>query len=54
MALANASAVSPNSVPAGPPSFWNRQSSPLKQGIKTGLAGTITYALYAGFNLPQG
>lgn len=54
MALANASAVSPNSVPASPPSFCNRQSSPLKQGIKTGLAGTITYAIYAGFDLPQG
>jgi uncharacterized membrane protein YccC len=26
----------------------------LKQGIKTGLAGTITYAIYAGWNLPQG
>jgi uncharacterized membrane protein YccC len=26
----------------------------LKQGIKTGLAGTITYALYTGFHLPQG
>ena len=39
---------------ATPPSFWSRQSSPLKQGIKTGLAGTITYAIYAGFHLPQG
>ncbi|MFZ0289877.1 MAG: FUSC family protein [Candidatus Sulfotelmatobacter sp.] len=36
------------------PSFWSRESSSLKQGIKTGLAGTITYALYAGWNLPQG
>ncbi|MGD1023476.1 MAG: FUSC family protein [Candidatus Sulfotelmatobacter sp.] len=26
----------------------------MKQGIKTGLAGTITYAIYAGWNLPQG
>jgi hypothetical protein len=26
----------------------------LKQGIKTGIAGTITYAIYAGWNLPQG
>jgi uncharacterized membrane protein YccC len=26
----------------------------LKQGIKTGLAGTITYAIYAGWHLPQG
>ncbi len=37
-----------------PPSFWGRESSALKQGIKTGLAGTITYAIYAGWHLPQG
>ncbi len=36
------------------PSFWEREASSLKQGIKTGLAGTITYAIYAGWNLPQG
>ena len=36
------------------PSFWSRESPSIKQGIKTGLAGTITYAIYAGFNLPQG
>jgi uncharacterized membrane protein YccC len=36
------------------PSFWSRESSSLKQGIKTGLAGTITYAIYARWNLPQG
>lgn len=37
-----------------PPSFWARQSGPLKQGIKTGLAGIITYAIYAVWHLPQG
>ncbi|HKH99430.1 MAG TPA: FUSC family protein [Candidatus Sulfotelmatobacter sp.] len=37
-----------------PPSFWSRESASLKQGIKTGLAGTITYAIYTGFHLPQG
>ena len=36
------------------PSFWSRESNSLKQGIKTGLAGTITYAIYAGWNLPLG
>src|ERR1017187_1854846 len=36
------------------PSFWARQSGPVKQGIKTGLAGTITYAIYSGWHLPQG
>lgn len=34
--------------------FWSRESTSLKQGIKTGLAGTIAYAIYAGWNLPQG
>jgi uncharacterized membrane protein YccC len=36
------------------PSFWSRESPSLKQGIKTGLAGTITYAIYTGFHFPQG
>src|SRR5580693_9974065 len=35
-------------------SFWARESPSLKQGIKTGLAGAITYAIYAGWHLPQG
>src|SRR5271157_6626998 len=39
---------------SSPNSFWSRESASLKQGLKTGLAGTITYAIYAGFNLPQG
>ena len=55
MASANPPLPIPNSASsAPPPSLWSRQSGPLKQGIKTGLAGTITYAIYAGFNLPQG
>jgi uncharacterized membrane protein YccC len=37
-----------------PLSFWTRESPSIKQGIKIGLAGTITYALYTGFHLPQG
>lgn len=41
-------------IPSTPLSFWSRQSGALKQGIKTGLAGTITYAIYAGWHLPQG
>src|SRR5579863_2070886 len=36
------------------PSFWGREAASIKQGIKTGLAGTITYAIYAGWHLPQG
>jgi uncharacterized membrane protein YccC len=55
MASANPPLLIPQNVSsATPPSFWSRQSGPLKQGIKTGLAGTITYAIYARFNLPQG
>jgi uncharacterized membrane protein YccC len=57
MASANSSLPLPQipiTTSARPPSFWSRQSGPLKQGIKTGLAGTITYAIYAGWNLPQG
>jgi uncharacterized membrane protein YccC len=55
MASANPS-IPPPQIPgcAPPPSFWTRQAGPIKQGIKTGLAGTITYAIYAGFQLPQG
>lgn len=52
-----ASKISSVSFPSAVPvsqSFWNRESSSLKQGVKTGLAGTITYAIYAGWNLPQG
>src|ERR1039458_6678713 len=54
-----ASSTSPLPLPGSPtspsgPSFWSSASGPLKQGIKTGLAGTITYAIYAGWNLPQG
>jgi len=55
MASSNLSVPLPD-TPAltSPPSFWSRESSSLKQGIKTGLAGTITYAIYSGWNLPQG
>jgi uncharacterized membrane protein YccC len=35
-------------------SFWSRESASIKQGIKTGLAGTIAYAIYAAWHLPQG
>jgi len=35
-------------------SLWSRESASIKQGIKTGLAGTIAYATYAGWHLPQG
>lgn len=55
MASANPSLPLPESLPPEErPTFWARESSSLKQGIKTGLAGTITYAIYAGWHLPQG
>jgi len=55
MASSNSSLTFPNfSISSTPPSLWSRESPSLKQGIKTGLAGTITYAIYAGWHLPQG
>jgi uncharacterized membrane protein YccC len=36
------------------PSLWARESASFKQGIKTGLAGLITYAIYVEWHLPQG
>jgi uncharacterized membrane protein YccC len=36
------------------PSFLSRNSAALKQGLKTGLAGLITYAIYIAWHLPQG
>ncbi len=53
MASANPSLPLPQNF-SHRPSFWSRESSSLKQGIKTGLAGTITYAIYAGWHLHQG
>jgi len=55
MASSNLAAQSAeNSTFSSTPSFWSRESSSLKQGIKTGLAGAITYGIYTGWNLPQG
>jgi uncharacterized membrane protein YccC len=54
MASATRSLPPPQASIPATPSFWSRQSGPLKQGIKTGLAGTITYAIYAGWYFPQG
>lgn len=53
MASANVSLLSAPPAPQTP-SLWVRESRSLKQGIKTGLAGTITYAIYAGWHLPEG
>lgn len=54
MSSTNSSAVLPVASIPSQPSFWAREETALKQGIKTGLAGTISYAIYAGFNLHQG
>src|SRR6267143_2125664 len=45
-----------NPVPADgpPPSFWVRESGHMKQGLKTGTAGLIAYAIYVTFHLPEG
>src|SRR5579863_4942707 len=52
--MSSANPLLPLSQASTTPSFWSRESPSIKQGIKTGLAGTITYAIYAGFHLPQG
>jgi uncharacterized membrane protein YccC len=36
------------------PSWWRGHSRHIKQGIKTGLAGAITYGIYAAWSLPEG
>jgi len=53
MASANPPVLSAPVLPSTS-TFWAREAASIKQGIKTGLAGTITYAIYAGFQLPQG
>ncbi len=53
MASANPPLAS-SSISVASSTFWSRESDSLKQGIKTGLAGTIAYAVYAGWSLPQG
>jgi uncharacterized membrane protein YccC len=35
-------------------SFWVRNSRYIKQGLKTGIAGLIAYAIYIAFSLPEG
>jgi len=54
MASANPSLPLPQASLPTTPSFWSREAASLKQGIKTGLAGTIAYAIYAGWHLHQG
>jgi uncharacterized membrane protein YccC len=54
MSSANPSLPLPQTFAPITPSFWSRESSAIKQGIKTGLAGLITYAIYAGWHLHQG
>lgn len=44
----------PDSPSVSPPTLWARHQGSIKQGIKTGLAGAITYAIYAGWRLPEG
>ncbi len=50
MASANSTLPSSSSLRT----FWSREAPSIKQGVKTGLAGTIAYAIYAGFDLRQG
>lgn len=39
-------------IPEAP--FWVRESLHIKQGLKTGIAGLIAYAIYIGFQMPEG
>lgn len=34
--------------------FWAREQRQIKQGLKTGIAGLITYAIYVAFHMPEG
>ena len=43
-----------HSLPSSISDLWSRESASIKQGIKTGLAGTIAYAIYAVWHLHQG
>jgi uncharacterized membrane protein YccC len=54
MVSANPPLPLPHPSLSATPSFWSRESASIKQGIKTGLAGTIAYAIYAGWHLHQG
>jgi uncharacterized membrane protein YccC len=41
-------------MPSAPFSFLYNNSPSIKQGIKTGLAGLITYVIYIRWHMPQG
>ena len=53
MASATPSLTLPND-PTPPQSFWARELGPIKQGIKTGIAGIICFSIYEYWHLPQG
>jgi uncharacterized membrane protein YccC len=54
MAPANPLPLVDVSSSSRPPSLWRSHSRQIKQGIRTGLAGAITYGIYAAWNLPEG
>ena len=54
MASSNLSASLANPTIEHGQSLWARESPALKQGIKTGLAAAIAYAIYAGWSPHQG
>jgi uncharacterized membrane protein YccC len=54
MASANPSLPLPINPVPGQSSFWSRESAAIKQGIKIGVAGGITYAIYTMCHLHQG
>ena len=54
MASAESPSLERTLVPEEQASFWVRESRPIKQGLKTRIAGLIAYAIYVGFHLPEG
>ena len=54
MASAGSPSLARTNVPEQPAPFWGRESRHIRQGLKTGIAGLIAYAIYAAFHLPEG
>ena len=54
MASAGSNSLAPPVLREERSSFWERESRHIKQGLKTGIAGLLTYAIYVHFKLPEG
>jgi uncharacterized membrane protein YccC len=54
MASAESPGLARTNVPEERAPFWVRESRHIRQGLKTGIAGLIAYAIYMSFHLPEG